>query len=412
MDKTFRSGLKINADGSPKAYHPQNIGVDYLSNAGKPGNWWGIACDSFGFPYIQSQSDPCPGYFVSTTSLVDSSKKLSDPSRYLDSEKVPFIVVPNGYTNLGNFAMLLNTKNGHTCGAIVGDVGPKLGEGSIYLAEQLGINSSPKNGGVDDGILTVIFEATSQGFITDCDRIQAWSHKYFKEWGGVGKFSILFPDLFKPKPINKPATNMDTKKIFLVRAAKYYQGMPHQVAALEWLDSQISPTVMTEFQSKFSPSKIVGKAATESTPKPWDGRPDWGKPSSPVSKYFSVAEVTNNDPVNRRVVPGSAVEKNALALANELDKIREAWGTPIYVTSWYRPPRINADVGGAKYSQHIYGRAADIYVRDRMAEFQAWLDDNWYGALGYGLKRGFVHLDMRNSKGWKSGGSKGVRWDY
>jgi hypothetical protein len=38
--------------------------------------------------------------------------------------------------------------------AVVGDIGPhaKLGEGSIALAEALGIPSSPVNGGVDSGV--------------------------------------------------------------------------------------------------------------------------------------------------------------------------------------------------------------------------------------------------------------------
>jgi hypothetical protein len=31
-------------------------------------------------------------------------------------------------------------------------------------------------------------------------------------------------------------------------------------------------------------------------------------------------------------------------------------------------------------------------------------DQRWFGALGYGAGRGFVHLDARNGKGWKTGG--------
>jgi len=32
--------------------------------------------------------------------------------------------------------------------------------------------------------------------------------------------------------------------------------------------------------------------------------------------------------------------------------------------------------------------------------------------LGYGARRGFVHVDMRNGSGWRSGGEKGPRWNY
>ena len=44
--------LMVDADGSPHAYHPDGSppGLDYLANAGSPGNWWGIACNSSGDP--------------------------------------------------------------------------------------------------------------------------------------------------------------------------------------------------------------------------------------------------------------------------------------------------------------------------------------------------------------------------
>ena len=43
-----------------------------------------------------------------------------------------------------------------------------------------------------------------------------------------------------------------------------------------------------------------------------------------------------------------------------LDPIREAWGAPIVVSSGYRCKELNALVGGAQYSHHILGCAADI----------------------------------------------------
>jgi hypothetical protein len=49
----YSSGLNIDADGAPNAYSPNDTGIDYLANAGSPGNWWGIATDGSGKPYIQ-----------------------------------------------------------------------------------------------------------------------------------------------------------------------------------------------------------------------------------------------------------------------------------------------------------------------------------------------------------------------
>ncbi|NCR10177.1 D-Ala-D-Ala carboxypeptidase family metallohydrolase [Microcystis aeruginosa] len=97
----------------------------------------------------------------------------------------------------------------------------------------------------------------------------------------------------------------------------------------------------------------------------------------------------------------------------KLDKIREEWGSPILVTSWYRPPALNRAVRDASNSQHLEGGAADIRPLHpaSLAKFQAWLALHWFGALGYGARRGFVHLDTRNGKGWRSGGEKGPRWN-
>lgn len=140
---------------------------------------------------------------------------------------------------------------------------------------------------------------------------------------------------------------------------------------------------------------------------------NWNNPDQKISKYFSVREVTKNDP---RRIPrsGSEVEREIIKLAIELDKIREEWGSPVLVNSWYRPLEVNRSIGSSDDSQHIQGRAVDIRPvnPDSLTKFQSWLDQNWFGALGYGAKKGFVHLDTRNGKGWRTGGKKGTRWNY
>ena len=46
-----------------------------------------------------------------------------------------------------------------------------------------------------------------------------------------------------------------------------------------------------------------------------------------------------------------------------LQKIRNHFGKSVTITSAYRTPTKNKAVGGEKYSQHLYGTAADIKVK-------------------------------------------------
>lgn len=169
----FEAGMTIDADGSPRAYHPDDkLGLDYLANAGHPGNWWALVCEN-GRPIVQSATDPAPGYYVSTTAYFHAAYGEADPRRYLDSERVCFVVVPSQLRRLvkpivlGCRAIVTNLANGKTAEATVGDIGPAthLGEGSIALAKALRIPSNPRRGGVSTGIRYEIFPGeTLNGF--------------------------------------------------------------------------------------------------------------------------------------------------------------------------------------------------------------------------------------------------------
>jgi len=158
------SGMAIDADGSPRAYHPNSsLALDYLANAGKPGNWWALEVNKNGTPIIQTEGDPAPGFYISKTSLLYPNKKSSDPGRYINSETVPFIAVPGGFAKdfgTGDIAMVINKKNGRQAYAIVADVGPrdKIGEGSIFLAKTLGVMGTPKKGGAAGSILYIFIK--------------------------------------------------------------------------------------------------------------------------------------------------------------------------------------------------------------------------------------------------------------
>jgi uncharacterized protein YcbK (DUF882 family) len=55
--------------------------------------------------------------------------------------------------------------------------------------------------------------------------------------------------------------------------------------------------------------------------------------------------------------------KNAIRMAQYMDKVRDYFGKPIRVTSWLRVPKHNARVGGASSSKHLLGIAVDFVVQ-------------------------------------------------
>ena len=89
-----------------------------------------------------------------------------------------------------------------------------------------------------------------------------------------------------------------------------------------------------------------------------------------------------------------------------LQCIREHFGKPITITSGYRTAAHNKSVGGAKSSQHLLGRAADIQVADTTVEavaaYAESLMPDWGGVGRYPVKagrtKGWVHVDTRAKK--------------
>lgn len=199
------SDLNIDADGSPRAYAPRGsglIGLDVLSDAGIPGNGYGVARDEHGNFAIQGPSGPCPGYYVSTTSLIDPTKVATDPRRYVNSERVPFFVlpgVPSLGARLGQVGMLFRTDTGDSSAAIYADVGPssQLGEGSINLATNLGGSGeqlSALYGGLEN-IVCVMFKDSSHLWPRSNAEILKESNGLFVKWGGFHMLRKVFPGL-------------------------------------------------------------------------------------------------------------------------------------------------------------------------------------------------------------------------
>lgn len=187
----FTSGMTIDADGAPNAYNPENTGLDDNLNAGQPGHWDGIVQDEDGNPVVQGPNDPFPGYYISCTSLFDRTKRNLDPARFVDSTQIPYVALPGDLAEqsgarLGDLAVVFSERTGKFSYAIFADIGT-LGEGSIALADNLGIWSDAREGGTRAGILYLVFPGSGDGQPRSVDEINQGAGALLQAWGGPEK---------------------------------------------------------------------------------------------------------------------------------------------------------------------------------------------------------------------------------
>lgn len=86
-------------------------------------------------------------------------------------------------------------------------------------------------------------------------------------------------------------------------------------------------------------------------------------------------------------------------LVEVLQKIREHFGKAVNINSAYRTPTHNKKEGGAAYSQHLYGKAADIRISGvSPKQIAAYAETLLPNTGGIGIYSNFVHIDVREVK--------------
>lgn len=122
-----------------------------------------------------------------------------------------------------------------------------------------------------------------------------------------------------------------------------------------------------------------------------------------ISPHFYMNEVACRD--RNRTLPTGAALASAERVAELMERIRQFFGNlPITVNSWYRTPEYNKQVGGAKNSQHVLGRAVDFTVQGiRPAEVQKRLAAvvKELGIGGLGCYATFTHVDIGKRRTWQ-----------
>ena len=110
-----------------------------------------------------------------------------------------------------------------------------------------------------------------------------------------------------------------------------------------------------------------------------------------LSKNFTVKEFACSD--------GTDTVFISLALVNLLQKIRDHFGKAVIINSAYRTEAHNKSIGGATYSQHKYGLAADIHINGvTPKEIAAHVETLLPSSGGIGIYKNFCHIDVRRVK--------------
>lgn len=169
----FLGDADIDADGAngqhgaQAAYMVGDRGSELLGNGGmgmRGGRVVGVTdwyrdiviCDEKGMPVVFAG-----GVIASKTSYRFPGRDPRDPAAYVDSETVPYIVVPPIVRTdtkgkvLGCKCCVTHKATGRAVLGVVADIGPrnKVGEVSIEMARRLGLPHSPRIGGTSAPVI-------------------------------------------------------------------------------------------------------------------------------------------------------------------------------------------------------------------------------------------------------------------
>jgi len=161
----FTADADIDADGANgqngarPAYKADNTGSEALANGGMGRRNGRVVCiHNWARDIVILGADNEPrifpgGIIASMTWYRYPGRAINDPTAYVDSETIAYIVVPpliiQRTTGVVRGCRARVTYNGRSVDGVVADKGPrnKIGELSIEAARAVGIPSSPRTGG-------------------------------------------------------------------------------------------------------------------------------------------------------------------------------------------------------------------------------------------------------------------------
>lgn len=118
-----------------------------------------------------------------------------------------------------------------------------------------------------------------------------------------------------------------------------------------------------------------------------------------LTENFNIKEFACKDGSQ---VPENLID-NVKLLAENLQVLRYELGLPIKITSGYRSPEYNKRVRGAKNSQHLQAKAADIQIAGLVPKqvyktISKLIEAGYMKQGGLSCYKSFVHYDVRGEK--------------
>ena len=102
-----------------------------------------------------------------------------------------------------------------------------------------------------------------------------------------------------------------------------------------------------------------------------------------ISDHITYAEAIHSQTAKRKGIDNTPnpnqIEAMKLLAEKVFEPLREWFGGPIKVNSFFRSPELNTKIGGSKTSQHCKGQAIDIddvYGYKTNSEMYHWIKEN------------------------------------
>lgn len=126
-----------------------------------------------------------------------------------------------------------------------------------------------------------------------------------------------------------------------------------------------------------------------------------------MARYFELKEFLRSDTAKWRGIdntPGFDDVAHLSELVEKiLDPLRDAWGSPLTVSSGYRCEKLNSAVGGSVTSVHKIGYAADIVPQVGTLKSFVEFAERWLRLNDIAFDQSIREVDRRGKEWWHIG---------